>query len=98
MVREYRIAVIPGDGIGKEVMPEGHKMLKAVEEVLGGFHLHFAEYPWGSEYYLKHGQMMPQDALKTLENYDAIYLGAVGMPSMVPDHVTLWGLLLPIRK
>ena len=98
MVKEYRIAVIPGDGIGKEVMPEGHKVLKAVEEVLGDFHLHLEEYLWGSQYYLKHGRMMPQDALKTLENYDAIYLGAIGMPSMVPDHVTLWGLLLPIRK
>lgn len=98
MAEEYRIAVIPGDGIGKEVVPDGCKVLKAVEEILGDFHLHLEEYPWGSEYYLKHGRMMPQDALKTLEDYDAIYLGAVGMPSMVPDHVTLWGLLLPIRK
>ena len=98
MVKEYRIAVIPGDGIGKEVVPEGCQVLKAVEDVLGDFRLHFEEYPWGSEYYLKHGRMMPQDALKTLEDCEAIYLGAVGWPSQVPDHVTLWGLLLPIRK
>lgn len=92
----YRIAVIPGDGIGKEVVPEGCRVLKAVEQVLEDFRLQLDEYPWGSEYCLKHGRMMPHDALKTLEGYDAIYLGAVGMP--VPDHVTLWGLLLPIRK
>lgn len=98
MVKEYRVAVIPGDGIGKEVVPEGCKVLKAVEEVVGHFHLHLEEYPWGSEYYLQHGRMMPLGALKTLEDYDAIYLGAVGMPAMVPDHETLWGLLLPIRK
>jgi len=98
MAKEYRIAVIPGDGIGKEVVPEGCRVLKAVKEVIGDFHLHLEEYPWGSEYYLEHGCMMPPDALKTLEGYDAIYLGAVGMPSMVPDNVTLWGLLLPIRK
>jgi tartrate dehydrogenase/decarboxylase/D-malate dehydrogenase len=98
MIKEYRIAVIPGDGVGKEVVPEGCKVLKATEEVLGDFHLHFGEYPWGSDYYLEHGRMMPTDALRILEEYDAIYLGAVGTPSAVPDHVTLWGLLLPIRK
>ncbi len=98
MAKEYRIAVIPGDGIGKEVVPEGCKVLKAIEQVVGDFHLHLEEHPWGSEYYLKHGRMMPRDALKILEDYDTIYLGAVGMPGMVPDHVTLWGLLLPIRK
>ncbi len=98
MTNEYRIAVIPGDGIGQEVVPEGCRILKAAEEAIGGFRLHFDEYPWGTEYYLQHGRMMPTDALKTLEAYDAIYLGAIGMPSLAPDHVTLWGLLLPIRK
>lgn len=98
MAREYRIAVIPGDGIGEEVVPEGCKVLKTVEEIVGGFRLLSVEYPWGSQYYLRHGRMMPQDALKTLEGFNAIYLGAVGMPAAVPDHVTLWGLLLPIRK
>jgi len=98
MAKGYRIAVIPGDGIGEEVAPEGCRVLRAIEQVAGDFHLHFEEYPWGSEYYLRHGRLMPEDALKTLEGYDAIYFGAVGMPGTVPDHVTLWGLLLPIRK
>ncbi len=98
MTTDYQIAVIPGDGIGKETVPIGCTVLKAVEEVLGEFHLQFDEFPWGTDYYLQHGQMMPDDALKILENYDAIYLGAIGMPSLAPDHVTLWGLLLPIRK
>lgn len=93
---QHRIAVIPGDGIGKDVIPEG---LKAVQEaaLLAGFDLDTEFFPWGSEYYLQTGQMMPPDALDTLASFDAIYLGAVGSPR-VPDHVTLWGLLLPIRK
>lgn len=93
---QHRIAVIPGDGIGKDVIPEG---LKAVQEaaLLAGFDLATEFFPWGSEYYLQTGQMMPPDALDTLAGFDAIYLGAVGSPQ-VPDHVTLWGLLLPVRK
>ena len=97
-MKEYRIAIIPGDGIGMEVMPEGVKTLQAAREVVGGFELRFEEFPWGTEYYLKTGRMMPEDGLKILEGFDAIYLGAVGMPALVPDNVTLWGLLLPIRK
>ncbi len=98
MTKEYRIAVIAGDGIGQEVMPEGMKALRMAEQTLGNFHLHFEEFPWGTEYYLKHGRMLPVDGLKILESFDAIYLGAVGLPSLAPDHVTLWGLLLEIRK
>ena len=98
MSKEYTIALIPGDGIGKEVIPEGVKVLQSAAETDGSFQLHFDEFPWGTEYYLENGLMMPPDALKTLETYDAIYLGAVGFPSLVPDHITLWGLLLPIRK
>ncbi len=97
-MKEYRIAVLPGDGIGMEVLPEGIKALQAAQQVAGGFELRFEEFPWGTEYYLKTGRMMPEDGLKILEGFDAIYLGAVGMPSRVPDNVTLWGLLLPIRK
>ena len=97
-MKEYQIAVIPGDGIGKEVMPEGVKALQAAQQVAGGFGLRFEEFPWGTEYYLKTGRMMPQDGLKILERFDAIYLGAVGLPALAPDNVTLWGLLLPIRK
>jgi tartrate dehydrogenase/decarboxylase/D-malate dehydrogenase len=97
-MKDYHIAVIPGDGIGMEVMPEGTKALQAAQQVTGGFELRFEEFPWGTEYYLKTGRMMPEDGLKILEGFDAIYLGAVGMPALVPDNVTLWGLLLPIRK
>jgi tartrate dehydrogenase/decarboxylase / D-malate dehydrogenase len=98
MSKDYRIAVIAGDGIGIEVMPEGIKALKAAEEALGDFHLTFEEFPWGTDYYLQNQRMMPPDGLKILESFDAIYLGAVGMPSLAPDHITLWGLLLEIRR
>ena len=74
MVNKYRIAVLPGDGIGKEVIPEGLKLLEAVEKKTGAFHMQFDSYPWGSDYYLKTGRMMPEDALKVLADYDAIYL------------------------
>jgi tartrate dehydrogenase/decarboxylase / D-malate dehydrogenase len=88
----HRIAVIAGDGVGQEVIPEG---IKAIEAVVPG--VAFEMFPWGAEYYEKHGRMMPADALDTLGRYDAIYLGACGWPT-VPDHISLWGLLLPIRK
>ncbi len=81
-----------------EVMPEGIKVLQAASHVSGSFDFRFEEFPWGTEYYLKTGKMMPTDGLKILEKFDAIYLGAVGMPTLAPDNVTLWGLLLPIRK
>jgi tartrate dehydrogenase/decarboxylase/D-malate dehydrogenase len=92
----YRIALIPGDGIGKEVVPEGRRVLERAGE-LTGTRFSFEEFPWGSEYYLECGRMMPADALERLRPFDAIYLGAVGDPR-VPDHVTLNGLLLPIRR
>jgi tartrate dehydrogenase/decarboxylase/D-malate dehydrogenase len=98
MGKSYNIAVIAGDGIGMEVMPEGIKALQSAREVLGTFDLKFEKFDWGTEYYQKNGRMMPVDGLKTLEKFDAIYLGAVGMPKLVPDHITLWGLLLEIRK
>ena len=87
-----RIAVIAGDGVGKEVVPEGIKVLQAT-----GSQLDFEAFPWGSEFYERTGRMMPEDALDTLQRYDAIYLGACGWPT-VPDHVSLWECLLPIRK
>ncbi|HHY46656.1 MAG TPA: tartrate dehydrogenase [Firmicutes bacterium] len=96
-MKRYHIAVIPGDGIGKEVVPEGLKALKAIAECHGGLDFQFEEFPWGCEYYLKTGSMMPQDGLDILKNYDAILFGAVGSPG-VPDYISLWGLLLPIRK
>ena len=87
-----RIAVIPGDGVGPEVVAQGLKAIKAVCR-----ELEFETFPWGSAYYHKTGQMMPDKSLEVLRAFDAIYLGAIGWPT-VPDHISLWGLLLPIRK
>ena len=92
----YRIAVIAGDGIGPEVVAEGEKVLKRIARLDGAFGFSFTHFPWGCEYYLKTGRMMPADALKTLSGFDAILLGAVGFPG-VPDHVSLRELLLEIR-
>jgi tartrate dehydrogenase/decarboxylase/D-malate dehydrogenase len=95
-MKEYRIAAIPGDGIGGEVVAEGIRVAGAAAEAFG-FRSRFEELPWGSQHYLDHGRMMPEDGLARLAGFDAIYLGAVGHPR-VPDHVTLNGLLLPIRR
>jgi tartrate dehydrogenase/decarboxylase/D-malate dehydrogenase len=92
----YRIALIPGDGIGKDVVPEGVRVLEALVED-HGFEVQFQEFPYSCEYYMKHGVMMPPDALEQLSRFDAILLGAVGEPG-VPDHISLWGLLIPIRR
>ncbi len=92
----HRIAVIPGDGIGKEVISEGIKCLNALSEIMETIQFEFEYFPWGSEYYLQHGGMMPEDGLEILKGFDAIYLGAVGDPR-IPDDVTLHGLLLPIK-
>ena len=96
-MKNYSIAVIPGDGVGKEVVPEGLKVLRRAGEVTRSFALKTTDYPWSCEYYLEHGRMMPEDGVDRLRDCDSIYLGAVGFPG-VPDHVSLWGLLLPIRK
>lgn len=95
-MKEYRMAVIAGDGIGPEVIGEGIKVLNRVAELDGSFHFHFDSFPWGCEYYLKTGEMMPENGIETLRGYDAILLGAVGSPS-VPDHISLRDLLLRIR-
>ena len=94
----HKIAVIPGDGIGQEVMPEGLKVLRVMQDVTPGLELAFETFPWGCDYYDEHGHMMPHDALKTLEAFDAIYFGAVGDPDRIPDHISLSTLILPIRK
>jgi len=93
---KYRVALIPGDGIGKEVVPEGVRVLEAAGRKYG---IDFAwdELPWSCEYYAKQGRMMPEDGLQRIRHHDAIFLGAVGFPG-VPDHVSLWGLLIPIRR
>lgn len=94
-MRDYQIALIPGDGIGQEVAPEGVRVLNAVGELTGEYRLHYESFPWGCEYYLAHGEMMAKDGLEILHPFDAIYFGAVGFPS-VPDHISLRGLRLPI--
>lgn len=95
-MRTYRIAVIPGDGIGQEVTPVGMRIVGTVGDRFG-FRPTWESFPWGSEYYREHGSMMVADALERLRPFDAVYFGAVGHPE-VPDHVTLNGLLLPIRR
>lgn len=96
-MKTYQIALIPGDGIGHEVCPEGLKVIRAAGELSGNFRIALETFPWGCEYYLRHQRMMDDDALKRLEPFDAIYFGAVGFPT-VPDHISLHGLLLPVRK
>lgn len=94
--KSYSIACIPGDGIGKEVLPEGVRVLERVAELFG-FAVNWTYFPWSCEYYSTTNEMMPSDGLDQLVFHDAIFLGAVGFPG-VPDHVSLWGLLLPIRR
>lgn len=96
-MQKYKIAVIAGDGIGPEVIAEGVKVLRKAAELDGGFAFDFTFFPWGCDYYKQAGRMMPEDGLETLLDYDAIFLGAVGDPA-VPDHISLWDLLLAIRK
>ncbi|MCZ8512744.1 tartrate dehydrogenase [Paenibacillus filicis] len=96
-MKKWNIAVIPGDGIGPEVVSEGIKVLQAVSELNPAFAFDCAYFPWGCEYYAKHGKMMDDHGMEQLRAHDAIYLGAVGYPG-VPDHISLWGLLLKIRK
>ena len=94
--RIYRIAAIPGDGIGKEVVVEGMRVLEAAGRRFR-FRVDWTEFPWGCDYYIRSGEMMPKDGLDQLRTFEAIFLGAVGTPG-VPDHVSLWGLLIPIRR
>jgi tartrate dehydrogenase/decarboxylase/D-malate dehydrogenase len=94
-MRSYKIAAIPADGIGKEVIAAGLEVMRVLEERDGGYRLAVESFPWGSDYYRKTGRMMAEDGLDTLRRFDAIYFGAVGDPE-IPDHVTLWGLRLPI--
>ena len=97
-MKEYNIASIPGDGIGKEVLPEGLKVLKDAA-LKHQFKINFTEYDFAScDYYEKHGKMLPDDWKEKLAKHDAIFFGAVGMPDRVPDHISLWGSLLQFRR
>jgi tartrate dehydrogenase/decarboxylase / D-malate dehydrogenase len=95
-VTTYAVAAIPGDGIGGEVVREARRVLDRAGK-LWGFDFRWEEFEWGCDYYLDSGRMMPEDGLERLRAHDAIFLGAVGRPD-VPDHVSLWGLLIPIRR
>jgi tartrate dehydrogenase/decarboxylase/D-malate dehydrogenase len=97
-MNKYEIAAIPGDGIGKEVVPAAIRVLDTAAEIHGGLKFEWTHFPWNCEYYLENGQMMPEDGLDTLKNFNQIFLGAVGMPGQVPDHISLWGLLIKIRR
>ncbi|CAM5620686.1 tartrate dehydrogenase [Bacillus safensis FO-36b] [Bacillus safensis subsp. safensis] len=97
-MKHVSIAAIPGDGVGKEVVPEAIRVLKAISDVHGGLSFTFQDFPWSCEYYLEHGEMMPKDGLEQLKAFDSIFLGAVGDANLVPDHVSLWGLLIKFQR
>jgi tartrate dehydrogenase/decarboxylase/D-malate dehydrogenase len=94
-MKTYRIATIPGDGIGKEVIPAGREVLEALVAAGAGFDLVFTDFDWGGDHYRRHGVMMPADGLDALRGMDAILFGSAGDPQ-IPDHITLWGLRLKI--
>lgn len=97
-MKKVHLSVIPGDGIGKEVVPEALRVLDTIANIHGGLTFNSTHLPWGSEYYVEHGKMMPEDGLSQINQSDAIFLGAVGDPSLVADHISLGGLLLKIRR
>jgi tartrate dehydrogenase/decarboxylase/D-malate dehydrogenase len=94
-MKTYRIATIPGDGIGKEVVPAGASVLRSLAENSGRFRVEFQDFGWGGDWYRRHGVMMPGDGLDALRDKDAILFGSAGDPH-IPDHITLWGLRLKI--
>jgi len=96
MSKKYKIAVLPGDGIGKEVVPEGIRVLEAVGSKFG-LDYEFTQFDWSCEDYAKTGRLMPENGIELLRPHDSIFLGAVGWPS-VPDHISLWSMLIPIRR
>ena len=97
MAKEHRIAVIPGDGIGREVMPEGVRVMEAAG-AKHGVSFQWKEFDWSCDWYKAHGKMCPDDAPQILRGYDAVYFGAAGNPAIVPDHISAWGLLINFRR
>ena len=96
-MKSYRIACIPGDGIGKEVIPAGQRVLAALAESRHDFRFEFSTFGWGGDWYREHGEMMPADGLLALKPMDAILFGSAGDPD-IPDHITLWGLRLKATR
>src|SRR6185369_9043347 len=96
-MESHRIAVMPGDGIGKEVVPEGLRVLEAAARKFS-IGIEWREFDWNCDYYARTGRMMPEDWFETLSQFDAIFYGAVGWPATVPDHVSLWGSLIQFRR
>lgn len=94
-MNHYRVAAIPGDGIGKEILPEGVRILDFMGKVTNQFKIDWRNFPWSCDYYQEFGRMMPDNGLEILENFDAIYFGAAGWPT-VPDAISLWQLRLAI--
>src|SRR4029453_10992255 len=94
---EHRIAVIPGDGSGREVVPEGVRVLEAVASK-NDIRLSFEEFPWSCDWYKEHGRMCPEDAPQILRKFDAVFFGAVGTPALAHDHIGVWGLLIDFRR
>ena len=94
-MRTHKIAAIPGDGIGIEVINEGIRVLQVLADRLGEFQIELTSFPWGSDYYMETGDMMATDGLEELKKFDAIYFGSAGDPR-IPDHISLWGLRLAI--
>ena len=94
-MKTYAIALIPGDGIGKEVIPAGRQVLEALAVTRRGFHFEFESFGWGGDWYREHGVMMPENGLDALRHKDAILFGSAGDPH-IADHITLWGLRLKI--
>ena len=94
-MKRYRIATIPGDGIGKEVIPAGREVLETLARALGTLEFSFTDFGWGGDWYRAHGEMMPADGLDALRGMDAILFGSAGDPA-IADHITLWGLRLKI--
>ena len=97
-MNRYKIAVVPGDGIGKEVIPEGMKVLQAVAAATRAFHLEVTEYPWGCEHYMETGEVMPTNGLDALRRADAIYFGSAGLPNISPPYLAATELVFLIRQ
>ncbi|MFD1673945.1 tartrate dehydrogenase [Alicyclobacillus fodiniaquatilis] len=97
-MKTYEIAVIPGDGIGNEVVPAALQVLRTLADVHGGLNFKFTSFPWNCDYYMANGKMMPDDGIDILKGFQAVFLGAIGDPKRVPDHISLWGLLIKIRR